>query len=135
MSSDYDVLCVSHTPAIRIEIDEGGGRPETAIEVVRTSQLGGHPNCDLLVGRWSGALIEIACPGMNGRPGDGQPHFHAGGWHRDAIWADAGLLHVAAVAVELAENDVRIEAAVKALPMCWTPDRLRSLAERLAGRW
>ncbi|HEY3259608.1 MAG TPA: hypothetical protein VGJ95_04955 [Pseudonocardiaceae bacterium] len=121
MSSDYNALCLSHDPAIVMNSDERSW--EAALDRARPY----HPRCDLLIGRWSGALIELCCPGMPVEQ-DHKPHP---GWHRDSIWADAGLLRVAAVAVIHAEDNEDIEAAVRKLPMCWTPERLRRISAEL----
>lgn len=121
MSSDYNALCLSHDPAIVLETDER--TLDAAIERARIS----HPRCDLLVGRWSGALIEVCCPGMPVEQ-DHKPHT---GWHRDPVWADAGLLAIAAVVVHHAEGAVVLENALRRLPMCWTPERLRRISGEL----
>lgn len=121
MSSFYEAICLSHDPAI---VDSG--EESTPVAALERRRLG-HPRCDLLVGRWSGGLIEVICPGMPTEM-EYKPHT---GWHRDPISADAGLLHVAAVVVQCSENDIVLEAAVRRLPMCWTPQRLRRLASVL----
>lgn len=123
MSSDYDALCLSHDPAIILGMDESSY--DAALHRARID----HPRCDLVVGRWSGGLVELCCPAMPvDREDQGKPHS---GWHRDPIWADAGLLHIAAVVVQRAENDVALETALRKLPMCWTPQRLRLLSRVL----
>lgn len=121
MSSYYDAICLSHDPAIVMGHDESSW--DAAIERGRLE----HPRCDLLVGRWSGALVEVCCPDMPVES-DRKPHT---GWHREPIVADARLLHIAAVVVQRAENDVALEAALRRLPMCWTPERLRRISAAL----
>lgn len=123
MSSYYDAICLSHDPAIVMGHDESSW--DAAIERGRLE----HPRCDLLVGRWSGALVEVGCPGMS--PDADVCQRHGGGWHRDLVIADARLLHVAAVVAQHAENDVALEAAARQLRMCWTPERLCRISAAL----
>ena len=57
-----------------------------------------------------------------------RPRAHSG-WHRDTVWAEAGLLRVAA-AVIATEDDGHAEVITKAIgrmPMCWTHKRLHRL--------
>lgn len=120
MSSTYAIFCLSHNPAIEAAEPQG---LEEAIALAADG-LDGHPECDLLAARYSGGLIELGCPG---RAVDGRV-WHPG-WHRDAIWAEAGLLRVAAAVIET-ELDGHAEVITKAiqrLPMCWTTARLHRL--------
>lgn len=123
MSSTYDVLCLSHDPATRATEDA-----PSAEEALSWAAHGfaEHPTCDLLVARYSGGLIELGCPGMGAELRRGG---HPSGWHRDAIWAEAGLLRVAAAVIETEADghaDV-IGQALKRMPMCWTVQRLHRL--------
>lgn len=126
MSSEYDVLCVSHAPAILIETGEG--QPAPAIERVQRG-IDEHPACDLLVGRWSGALVEICCVGGE----TAKPHHP--GWHRDPTWVDVGLVRIAALSLKYADVDPAMMDALRRLPICWSHDRLRSLSKRLEAGW
>lgn len=121
MSSDYNALCLSHDPAIVMGTDERTW--DAALERGRLD----HPRCDLLVGRWSGGLVELCCPGMPVEQ-DHKPHS---GWHRDPVWTDAGLLRIVALAWSHAALDGVLRAALARTPMCWTKDRLMRLRPEL----
>jgi hypothetical protein len=114
MSSTYRSICASHVPALVSEHELGrqealAGLPERE----------GHPDCDLLIGRWSGALIEIACPG------------DLASCRHSIEWVDDGWLRVAAEAADLAvPGDLtyaRLRQALNTLPPCWTPRRLEAV--------
>jgi hypothetical protein len=123
VSSDYSIFCLSHDPAIEVSYDHSVGE---VAELV-TNGLAEHPACDLLLARYSGALIELGCPAMgNLDSGARRPH---GGWHRDTVWAGAGLLRVVAAVIET-EADGHADVLTKSLkrvPMCWTVERLHRL--------
>lgn len=128
MSSDYDILCLSHDPAIRIET--GHRDPASAVAKVQRG-LPEHPGCDLMVGQFSYPLIELCCVGFETQvEADRRPHS---GWHRDPIWADAGLLRIAALAwrdnpfANSSQPEGCMGNALARLPMCWTRDRLLRL--------
>lgn len=122
MSSTYDVLCLSHDPATTAAEDVPG--VEKASDMAALG-FDNHPGCDLLVARFSGGLVELGCPGMPSPPaGNRHP-----GWHRDLIWAEAGLLRVAAAVIETEADghaDV-LSASLMRMPMCWTLQRLHRL--------
>lgn len=127
MSSNYSIFCLSHDPAIEAVDDRSA---EEAI-VLAAAGLAGHAGCDLLVARYSGGLIELGCPAMGNLPNEGdKPRLRSHpGWHRDPVWAEAGLLRVAAAVVET-EADGHADLLTKALkrmPMCWTVERLHRL--------
>lgn len=113
MSSDYRVICLSHDPAI--EVDHDWIDADRALASIRDGLEEEHPSCDLLVGRWSGGLVEVCCPGMV----NGAPSNHSG-WHREPKWADAGWLRLAV----LAGLDV---VKLARLYPCWTYDRAHRL--------
>jgi hypothetical protein len=125
MSSNYDILCVSHNPAIRAaeDIPDRGDAVTMALR-----GLDEHPDCDLLIARYSGALAEVGCP-----RGDGEHHP---GWHRDPIWADAALLRVVAAAASYLGGDPMSDpglasAVAQATRFCWTPARLHAIRRQL----
>jgi hypothetical protein len=122
VSSTYSILCLSHDPAVDAAEPQG---VEQASDMAAAG-FDGHPTCDLLVARYSGGLIELGCVGMPDPPGGRRAHP---GWHRDIIWAEAGLLRVAAAVIET-EGDGHADVLTKALkrmPMCWTIERLHRL--------
>ena len=122
MSSDYEGICLDHDPPI---VTWGDYRTaEQAITEAR--RPGSHPHCDLLVGRWSGALIEIGCPGQTWQ--DKRPHP---GWHRDTKWVDVQWLRLTIAALDLPDA-VRAghrisDALTEAMRHCWQEHRVRRL--------
>lgn len=120
MSSNYYVICVSHDPAIVIDIDY-----RTPAEVLAAAagkggheQLRQHLTCDLVVGRYSYPLIEASCPGGPSCPGR----------HRYDVrdWTDAGWLRLLHAAY-LRDDDL----TAMGLRRCWTRDRVLRLAAEL----
>lgn len=125
MSSTYQVYCLSHDPAISA-VDNASR--EECISWAATG-FGEHPSCDLLVARYSGGLVELGCPGMGERTDEGLTRRVHLGWHRDMVWADAGLLRIAAAVIET-EGDGHADVITKSLkrmPTCWTVERLHRL--------
>lgn len=125
MSSHYMIICVSHDPAIVF----GGSSnyadwnsPAPALEAIADRTTGpaqAHPDCDLVVGRWSSALIEVCCP-----PSRSNGPYH-GSSHRDDLWIDASWLRLLA----LAEPE-HVEAA-RLRSSCWAPLLARALRYEL----
>lgn len=123
MSSDYHVLCASHDPALVITF---GGEYRSYAEALAAAadpaqddRLVAHVGCDLLVGRYSTPLIEVACPGGE-RCKPGWHRFDSGertsaGWLR--------LLHAAHVRGD--------DVTSMRLPACWTRERVLRLAVQL----
>lgn len=113
MSSTYRVLCLSHDPAIALDIE--WATPEAALAALADPGAAAeHPNCDLVVGRWSGALVEVCCP--------------SGRCHLRPIWVDKVWLRLLAVAHD--SKDVQVLAAADAFP-CWPATRLARLRSEL----
>lgn len=119
MSSEYRPICVSHQPCI-VTGDDSTYAEAPVLELIRT-QAGrhtlGHPNCRLVVGRWSGSLVEVTCPGG--------PDSHAPGFitHRDPVTVEAAWLRLAAMAPDL--------AASARLPSCWSAELIEALVPEL----
>ena len=109
MSSTYRTICVSHTPALVSDVELDGELGRRGI-----AEREGHPDCDLVIGRWSGALIEVGCPGD-------MPTCH----HAPGQWVDDAWLRVAAEAAGLRDaagpTHVRLTRALGTLPVCWHP--------------
>jgi len=109
MSSEYTIICVSHDPAINIVDWDVFRSPEDALAVAHDRPdthhfMSQHKNCDLLVGRESGALVEVACPGSIGRalpPGAGCRGYHM---HTFATWTGVGWLRLLAMAFARGED-------------------------------
>lgn len=128
MSSVYQVLCLTHDPAILTEARwEGGTGGEAMVLALHAASnpetseaLAAHIGCDLVVGRYSYPLVEVLCPPCRrGESGtwDGCVGYHPNGPHRvDAPWLRIMLLHWQAHP----EADLRT-------PGCWGPERVKRL--------
>lgn len=124
MSSDFDILCLSHDPAIVIGSDWPYTRsPNDALYAAANpgeyEHLREHTNCDLLVGRYSAPLIEVACPGT--RP-------HCPGHHRYDYgnWTDRSWLKLLHAAYTRGDDLTRID-----IRPCWTKQRVLRLGREL----
>lgn len=126
MSSDYRVLCMSHDPAI--VIDHEWPEAAAAIAAVRDripgEPLADHMHCDLLVGRYSAALVEVCCPG--GEHAEGRIRMHVNARWIDVDWL--GLLHRA-----YASDDASVRDAAGSLSDCWTAARVARLRSQVGG--
>lgn len=118
MSSSYVIICASHDPAI--EITEHV-HVSSEVFVVRAYErrVPGHERCDLLVGRYSGGLVEIACPG--GKPCVRGYH----NWTADT-WTDVGWLRLLWAAHERGDDVDGYR-----IPHCWTQQRVMRLGPLL----
>lgn len=122
MSSTYRAICTAHVPALVLDRYETSS-PGEMIARVRDGAIDPeHKGCKLLVGRWSGSLIELACPHHTGSP----------------EWIDDAFLRLAAAVsgYVLGTSPVPTRAAMRAaladLPACWSPARLTSPAGMFA---
>lgn len=122
MSSLYRVLCLSHDPAIRIDWEWSS--PNDAIAAAADPRscdaVADHADCDLLVGRWSGSLVEIGCP-----PRDIST-VRCG--HRREAWIDVEWLRLLAAALD--SEDPALQKAVEGVVRpyrCWTRQRIQRL--------
>ena len=114
MSSNYTIFCLGHDPAIEIMGDISS--PNDALVMAaerRHERLNEHSGCDLLVGRYSGGLVEIGCPG--------DPYCHYHGPNADT-WTEAGWLRLLYIAHahDIGVGELRI-------PSCWTRERVLKL--------
>lgn len=121
MSSNFSLICASHQPAIVLD----GEYPDVrrALEALEPGAglAAQHPHCDLIVGRWSGGLIELGCLPSNARIYAGQPHT---GWHRDVQWVDASWLRLMLLTTPKQHATARIRG-------CWTQHRIATLHQVL----
>lgn len=122
MSSTYRILCLSHDPAIAI--DREWDSPNDAIAHAADPRshevVSDHAGCDLLVGRYSYPLIELACP-----PRDIST-VRCG--HRREVWIDIEWIRLLAVALDI-ENPA-LQKAVEGVVRpyrCWTRQRVQRL--------
>ncbi|MFB7440219.1 hypothetical protein ACFC01_17980 [Streptomyces mirabilis] len=122
MSSTYYILCLSHDPAITVN-EPGYNRPEEAEEAIR-DRASGHENCDLVIGRYSAAFVELGCPASRDQP------TKLGCTHGGTVWADSGWLRLLAAAYQSA--DPGMQAATAGLrKWCLPWERLRRLRVEL----
>ncbi|MFJ5294484.1 hypothetical protein [Streptomyces sp. NPDC088348] len=121
MSSTYWVLCLSHDPAIT----EGQYRTTEAAAEAISAGIEGHPHCDLLISRVSGAPIGFGCPPS--KAGGDQRACHG---HREVEWTDAAWLRVLAYVHQSTDDTAR---SLVRSPMfrCWSWERLRRLRHEL----
>lgn len=119
MSSTYYLLCMSHDPAVTItEL----GDPESLPKPDDLEQT--HPNCDFLITRHSGALIEVGCPGFGNRPCK---------WHTGGIqWVKADWLRLLALLTDDEPLGVRTLREQRTL-QCWDIERIHRLRYELEG--
>ena len=62
MSSRYNWVCLTHDPAIEIERPEYQKFDEITGAILNRNKPEDHTKCDLIVGRWSGGMVEAVCP-------------------------------------------------------------------------
>lgn len=116
MSSDYHLLCLDHEPALVIPGHEYDN-PFAAIQVAADPMAwdtGGHGSCDLLVGRYSASLAEIACP---------RCETHG---PRADTWIEVGWLRLLHAAYSRGDD-----LSGYRLPRCWTRVRVLRLSREL----
>lgn len=121
MSSTYGVLCLSHDPAITAAYDYGSH--ENAAQAIAEG-IEDHEHCDLLIGRYSAALVEAGCPRSKDQPANLRC------CHGGTVWADADVLRLLAAAYQ--SQDEAVRSATKRFEFrCWSPERLRKLRREL----
>lgn len=118
MSSTYNLICLSHDPALILHTEwhSGGGGREIAAEQLRDPAAGCdevrlHADCDLVIGRYSYPLVEVGY-----LPDRRYGHVQ---------WVDADWLRLLAHLAGGDHGEVR-------LPHWWTLDRARRLRGDLA---
>lgn len=121
MSSNYSVLCTSHDPAVEARVEL---RTPADAEAAIAAGIQGHETCDLVIARYSGALIELACPPtLEDRRRDRHRCYP----HRDSQWVRAEwmrLLHLALQ--EPPGTDLRAAAEGHSF-QCWPRQRVERL--------
>jgi hypothetical protein len=121
MSSSYHALCLAHDPALHL------GRELTRDEVdhlTNRALLGdSHQHCDIVIGRWSGGLAELGCPGTN-LPGPRTCNGH----HPDTAWTPIEWLRLLAAAAPLLPPKLHERFTARG---CWPLDRLTRLRHEL----
>lgn len=123
MSSTYRILCLSHDPALVTDIEWSSGTDNVAaVERAARTGVPGHEACDVLIGRWSGSIVEFGCTKAV------KDERHAC-WHNGAYWVDVLWLRLLALARRAPEGSTERMLAARA-DRCWSPgrvDRLRHL--------
>lgn len=130
MSSAYRILCLTHDPATDIagpDVDDGWTQPEPALAAIadRTHALTApHAGCDLVLGRYSYPLVEVACPRSTpGFTAQGPGCFHTG-----PQWVDAAWLRLLWHAAQWPNIHPGLTTATEeAGRLCWTPQRAHRL--------
>lgn len=122
MSSTYNAICLSHDPAILInEI----ARHKIDLPISR-DDLRGHEHCDIVIGRWSGGLCELACPGRD-LPGPTGCRAH----HRSTEWTPVEWLRLL-VAATTPPNAIDPKLLFRlSIGGCWPLDRIHRLRDEL----
>jgi hypothetical protein len=116
MSSIYRLLCLSHDPAIEIDTEHewhSGNEGRKRVEEAAIEGNEWHPNCDLLIGRYSYPLVEIGCPSSS----HSTPFQHNGTKWIDATWA--------ALVIIASESNLILPHTI--VNSCWKPDRVKKL--------
>lgn len=124
MSSIYRILCLSHDPAIATDADHDS--PEAA-EAAIWDGIDGHRDCDLLIGRWSGGLVELGCPPSTGPARPSQSRCFA---HSVTVWVDVAWLRLLAAVHQHGGEQARALTGDYAMRH-WPWERLRRLRDEL----
>jgi hypothetical protein len=115
VSSIYRPICLSHDPALILSRDL---TYEEANTLTVRDDLGDHQQCDLVIGRFSYPLIEVACLGRQ-LPGP----TGCNGYHSGAEWIGSDWLRLLAAAAPTVSQDVLRPVTGK----CWPLERLNRL--------
>jgi hypothetical protein len=117
VSSTYRILCLSHDPATTTG-DEY--RTPDAAERDIAKGLDDHPNCVLMIGRYSYPLVELGCP-----PSRDQ-RTKLGCTHGGTQWTDKGWLLLLAAAYQSDDPAVK-QAVTNGRHWCLPQERLNRL--------
>lgn len=122
MSSTYSPICLSHDPGIVLA-------PELTYAEANSlngrDRLEGHEHCDIVIGRFSYPLIEVACLGRQ-LPGPSGCKGHHGG----PQWIDRDWLRLL-LAATTPPSAVHPEVLRPLLRGCWPLERLGRLRNEL----
>jgi hypothetical protein len=123
MSSDYHLLCLSHDPALVIEPELPRHQAE---EITRDSAtLAHHRHCDVVIGRYSCPLVEVACLGIT-LPGP----TGCKGYHSVVKWIDRDWLKLL-LAATTPPNEVDPAILKPFTGGCWPLERVDKLRAEL----
>lgn len=123
MSSTYDILCMSHDPAVKAAVNAPSAPEASAavFEIRRGELYAEHKNCDLLIGRYSYPLVEVCCPGRLGLA------VHPGSTHSSDEWADVRWLRLLYAALSGPRDTASAAVAAALTSRCWSWERLHRL--------
>ncbi|HEY5834922.1 hypothetical protein [Streptomyces sp.] len=119
MSSTYYAICLSHDPALVIDREI---RRDTVDHLNNRDGLGDHQACDLVIGRFSYPLIEVACLGRQLPGPTGCTRQHSG-----VEWIDSDWLRL----LHSARPHTDPELLRRHTFGCWPPERLHRLRDEL----
>lgn len=129
MSSTYQVICVEHAPALIVgdEYTSPSDALRAASAPGRYPELEYHKRCDLLVGRFSYPLIQVACPGFRGESPSVSPantcKYHGASYDN---WTEVAWLRLLYDAIKDSEDVHQYR-----VPACWTRNRVIRLGNLL----
>lgn len=119
MSSTYRPICLNHNPALTIDREI----TRDAVEGFNNRDgLDGHADCDLVIGRYSYPLVEVACLGRQ-LPGP----TGCKGYHTRIEWTDKQWLRLLLAAAPSIDPKL-LQPLVSG---CWPLDRLERLRAEL----
>jgi hypothetical protein len=127
VSSTYRILCLSHDPAITVN-DPGYNRAEDAERAIRERPTD-HEHCDLVIGRYSAAFVELGCPTSRGQPEHLRPSLLRC-YHGGTKWTDMDWLLLLAAAYQSTDPGVQ-KAITDGRHGCLPWERLRRLRAEL----
>jgi hypothetical protein len=113
MSSVYRYICLSHDPSIIIENIEYSDFDTTTGAILNKTKIHNHATCDLIVGRWSGGLVELVCPSCN---------YHGSSYQK---WVSKDWVLLLKRSI-----DKQVEVP-RGLYRCWTAERVERMATLL----
>jgi hypothetical protein len=120
VSSSYYAYCLSHDPALTISSELTFAEAKALDD---RDGLVGHEQCDIAVGRVSGALIEVGCLGLQ-LPGPTGCKGH----HARIDWASKEWLRLLAAGAPHVDADLIAPLTTRG---CWPLDRLTRLRVEL----
>jgi len=135
MSDDFHAFCCSHDPAFNLT-DFDVGRDEVEPMIRRMRQDSPHSDCNLLIGRYSGSLIDIGCPGSLGTDRGFGEAFGCASGHKEIKWIDARWLKLALAllgptgSIQSGPGAEELDAVTR---WCWTPERIHRLRRILTS--
>lgn len=113
MSSTYRPICLSHNPAIELDIAWHSGNNGLIVgEQLTREGFSSHPDCDIILGKYSYPLIEVGCIG----------HRNKTFSHEDTKWIDAEWI---ALLIKARKNNIQLPYPI--MTGCWNPERVKGL--------